>query len=477
MSILGQIGYSGVRATQIALTATGQNIANVNTPGFSRLAPEQHSLGGQTASSIGGGVQVTSIRRLSSDFHNQQLWRAGTDKSYFSTNQQYLTALEGLIDSEGSSVSVGLDNFFAALSEASSTPESIALRQQIISEAKQLAQRFNGLNNNIGTQLNALKGQRVAMTSEINGLSGNIAELNLQIREMESTGRDTSTLRDYRENMVKELSQYAGIRVQEAPDGTLDVSLANGQPLVAGITAGQLKINENVAGVQEMTLVFAKTTFPLNQDGLGGALGSLYDMENGALRPAQQDLDDMAKALSEMVNTRLTGLSPDGTPVVGQSPGYDLEGNPGKALFVYNEGSTSGMLSVTDLAPEELAFSSEFDLDVNGDRQGVVGNNQNLLALLELKSAKVNVAGSDVPLNDAYAGLVGRVASTSRQNQADLSAAKTVSDQAQAQRDSVSAVNLDEEAVNLMAYEQAYQANMKVISTSNDLFSAVLAMF
>lgn len=459
MSILGQIGYSGVRATQIALTATGQNIANVNTPGFSRLTPEQHSLSGQTATSIGGGVQVTSIRRLSSDFHNQQLWRAGTDKSYFSTNQQYLTALEGLIDSEGSSVSVGLDNFFAALSEASSTPESIALRQQIIGEAKQLAQRFNGLNNNIGTQLNALKGQRVAMTSEINGLSGNIAELNKQIREMETTGRDTATLRDYRENMVKELSQYAGIRVQEAPDGTLDVSLANGQPLVAGITAGQLKINENAAGVQEMTLVFAKTTFPLNQDGLGGSLGSLYDMENGALRPAQQDLHDMAGALSQMVNDTLTA-------------GYDLNGEGGKPLFVHNPNSISGMLTVTDLSPEELAFSS-----AGQSGTGEVGNNQNLLALLELKSAKVNVAGSDVPLNDAYAGLVGRVASTSRQNQADLSAAKTVSDQAQAQRDSVSAVNLDEEAVNLMAYEQAYQANMKVISTSNDLFSAVLAMF
>lgn len=470
MSILGQIGYSGVRATQIALTATGQNIANVNTPGFSRLTPDLKSLGGQTATSIGGGVQVSSIRRLSNDFQNQQLWRASSDKNYYSTNQQYLTALEGLIDSEGSSVSVGLDNFFAALSEASSTPESIALRQQIIGETKQLAQRFNGLNSNIGTQLNALQGQRVAMTSEINGLSGNIAELNAQIREMESSGRDTATLRDYRENLVKDLSQHVGIRVQEAPDGTLDVSLVNGQPLVAGITAGQLKVNENAAGEQEMTLVFAKTTFPLNQNGLGGSLGGLYDMEYGALRPAQQDLHDMAKALSEMVNTTLTGQSPDGTPV-GQ-PGYDLEGNAGKALFVYNPNSTSGMLSVTDLAPEELAFSSAGQSGI-----GEVGNNQNLLALLELKSAKVNVAGSDVPLNDAYAGLVGRVASSSRQNQADLSAATTVSEQAQAQRDSVSAVNLDEEAVNLMAYEQAYQANMKVISTSNDLFNAVLAMF
>lgn len=172
----------------------------------------------------------------------------------------------------------------------------------------------------------------------------------------------------------------------------------------------------------------------------------------------------MASALSQMVNDTLAG-------------GYDLNGNPGQPLFVYDANSTSGMLAVGSLAPEELAFSSEFELDANGDRQGVVGNNQQLLELLELKSRGIVVAGSTVPLNDAYAGLVGRVASASRQNQADLSAAKTVSEQAQAQRDSVSAVNLDEEAVNLMAYEQAYQANMKVISTSNDLFNAVLAMF
>jgi flagellar hook-associated protein 1 FlgK len=455
VSILSQIGYSGVRASQIALSATGQNIANVNTPGFSRLAPELHSLGGQTASSIGGGVQVSSIRRLSNDFQNQQLWRASTEKNYYGTSQQYLTALEGLLDSEGSSVSVGLDNFYAALSEASSTPESIALRQQILSEAKQLAQRFNGLNANIDTQLGALEGQRVAMVSEINGLSSNIAELNAQILEMESSGRDTATLRDYRENLIKDLSQYAGIRVQEAADGSLGVSLVNGQPLVAGTTAGQLQVSENLAGEQELTLVFAKTSFPLIQDGLGGSLGALYDMEYGALRPAQDDLHAMAGALAQAVNDTLAG-------------GFDLNGNPGQPLFVYNPASTSGMLAVGTLSTQELALSSV---------AGEVGNNQTLLALLGTKTTSVTVGGDAVPLNDAYAGLVGRIASASRQNQADHAAATTVAEQAQAQRDSVSAVNLDEEAVNLMAYEQAYQANMKVISTSNELFNAVLAMF
>ena len=83
--------------------------------------------------------------------------------------------------------------------------------------------------------------------------------------------------------------------------------------------------------------------------------------------------------------------------------GFDLNGNPGQPLFVHTPGSTSGMLAVTALT-QQLAFSS-----AGQSGTGEVGNNQNLLALLELKSAKVNVAGSDVPLNDAYAGLVGRV--------------------------------------------------------------------
>src|SRR5690606_12983006 len=107
--------------------------------------------------------------------------RATTKMNYHDTKQSYLTALEALVGSEGSSISVGLDNFFAALSEASVTPESIPLRQQIIGEANQLAQRFNGLAGNINAQLGALHGQRTATVGEINALAANIAELNVRI--------------------------------------------------------------------------------------------------------------------------------------------------------------------------------------------------------------------------------------------------------------------------------------------------------
>lgn len=456
MTVLTQIAYSGLHAAQIALLTTGQNIANVNTPGYSRVVPELRSMSGNALGNVGGGVMVASIRRLANDFQNQQLWRANTAVNYHDTAQQYMTALEVLISNEGSSISTGLDNFFAALSEATGTPESIVLRQQILLEAEQLSQRFNTLNGNIQIQIEALHGQREAMVVEINGLLDNIAELNRRIVALESTGRDTATLRDHRDVLIKELSGYASIRNHETPDGAYSVSLANGQPLVLGSTAGRLTVQQTMSGEQVINLDFASTSFPLDPSGLGGSFGGLYDSEYGLLRPMQENLHAIAERLAQEVNDLL-------------AQGYDLNGNnPGKPLFIYNPDSITSMLQLAPLGPDELAFSAAADEP---------GNNKILLQLLEIRHQGFDIGGSEVTFNDAYAVLLSRVASISRQNQADLQSAQTVLDEAQAQRDSTSAVHLDEEAINLMTYMQAYQANMKVIATSNELFAALLAMF
>jgi flagellar hook-associated protein 1 FlgK len=456
VTTLSQIAYSGVRASQIALSTTGQNIANVNTPGFSRLQAQNGSLAGESALNAGGGVEVNSIRRLADDFLNQQLWRANTAESFHSTKAQYHSSLEVLMAAEGSSISVGLDQFFASLSEASASPSSIALRQQVINEAGNLAQRFNVLNSNISAQLTSLNEQRGAMVTEVNGLSANIAKLNQQIIETESVKGDTTALRDQRDSLVQSLSGFSSLRINETPDGGLDVSLANGQPLVSGKSAGQLQVKVDADGVQEIQLSFVGTRFPLRQDNLGGAIGALHEVEHAALRVAQGAIKEMAKGLSDSFNAQLTAGS------------FDLDGNPGQALFTFDPGSTTSMLKTTDLSPGQLGFS---------DTAGEVGNNQGLIKLLGLKNQDITVSGSNVPMHDAYAGLLGQVASLSRQSQADRTSATSVLNQAQAQRDTVSAVSLDEEAVNLMTYQQAYQANMKVISTANQLFDAMLAAF
>lgn len=462
MSLLSQIGYSGVRATQVALTATGQNVANINTPGYSRLGVEMASLAGHTALSAGRGVEVTNIRRIADDFVNRQLWRATSDYGLNETRTKYLDALESLMSSEGSNISGGLDNFYAALSEATSTPDSIALRQQILNEARNLAQRVNNLSNNIETQLNGLRGQREAVVVELNGLTANLATLNKRITQVESSNGDAKALRDQRDKLVQDMAELADVRVIEAADGSFSVSLANGQPLVAGPTAATVTMVVNANKEQEFTLTFASAKFELGTSvAWGGQLGGLHEAEYSSLRGTQATVAQIAEEIGGLFNGVL-------------STGFDLNGATGtaKELFKYNAGSISQVLEVYDLDPKDLAFSSAADEP---------GNNTKLRELLELKSAKVTLTiggvSSEVTLNDAYATLLGGVASASRQGQADTETSKSVQAQAQSQRDSISAVNLDEEGVNLMNYQQAYQANLKVITTAGALFDSVLGMF
>lgn len=455
MSILSHIAYSGLQSSQMAMTSTGQNIANVNTPGFSRIAPTLVSVAGQNGRSAGGGVEIASIRRLGSDFQNQQLWRANTEQNMYASAQQYLGALESLMDGDGSSISIGLDQFFAALSELTVSPESMALRQQVISEAGNLAQRFNGLSGNIDAQIRALHEQRETMVVQVNGLLENIGQLNQRIVEAKALGEDTNALLDHRESLVGELSQFASIRTTDVPDGSVTLSLANGQPLVAGATASKLQVNRLANGEQQLSLRFGKSEFPLAQDHLGGGLGGLHNVEHQSLRPMLDSLKQIAGELASSVNDTL-------------ADGFDLKGDAGKPLFAYDAGSITGLLDTTGISASELALSSV------GDE---VGNNDVLLDLLALRSSTITLNGNQTTLNDAYAGMLGQVAGDSRENQAELRTATTVREQAQAQRDSISAVNLDEEAVNLMTYQQAYQANMKVISTANQLFNDLMAAF
>lgn len=455
MTFLNQIALSGVRAAQVSLNTTGQNVANVNTPGYSRLTTITHSLSGRGGMNVGAGVEVSEIRRMTGEFATQQLWRATTAQHYYGHRQDYLTALEGLMAGDGSSISVGLDQFFAAVSEASATPNSIALRQQIIAEAGNLAQRFNGLSSNIDAQVSALQEQRVAMANEINGLTANIAKLNKQIVETASVNGDTATLRDHRDALIQDLSHFASLRVDEDADGAYSVSLANGQPLVSGVSSAVLHVTPTVTGEQEVSLQFLDTYFPLRQDIFGGAFGGLHNVETTELRPMMAALHEMADQFSQRINAVL-------------NTGFDLNGAAGASLLNYDANSRTHLLTVNALRPENLAFSSA---------PGETGNNEALLNLLAIKNQTITVNGSAVSLNDAYTSLLGTVASNSRQNKADLISATTVTTQAQAQRDSISAVSLDEEAVNLMAYQQAYQANMKVITTANDLFDSVLAAF
>ena len=129
------IGYSGASTAQVELNVTAQNTANAMTTGYTRQVAEISTIGasGGSPNSAGNGVQVDSIRRVSNQYQVNQVWYAASDYGYYSTQQEYLTQLEAVLSDDNSSLSGGFDNFFAALNEATTSPDDSALREQVIS--------------------------------------------------------------------------------------------------------------------------------------------------------------------------------------------------------------------------------------------------------------------------------------------------------------------------------------------------------
>jgi len=453
-----QNALSGALAAQAALSTASQNIANVMTPGYTRQGVVIATVQPQQSGSLsaGAGVTVPALIRFSDSYKSLQMWQSASTLGQRSTAQPYLTQLEQVMGDDASSINNGLDAFFGALNAASVEPTSSPLRQQVLTSAEALSQRFNSLNTVLSNQRQAVYQQRTAAVSQINGLAGSIATLNQKIAATQATGINASGLIDERDQKIDTLAGLVGVGVVDQADGTRSVSLRSGQPLVVGGVASNMSIQSNPDGSQTLKLNFAKESFALISQNLGGQLGGLDDFEHRVLSPLMQSITDTANAIATKVNNQL-------------GSGYALDGTPGTPLFVFDATSSTNMLAVRPgVVSQDLAFSSD---------PALPGNNDNLLTLIDLKKQPVTVTSlGNVLMGDVYTQLTSGLAMQSQQNQAALSTAQTVRDQSEASWKSTSGVNTDEEAMNIMQYQQMYQANMKVISVANDLFNSTLSM-
>ncbi|MCG9647002.1 flagellar hook-associated protein FlgK [Vibrio brasiliensis] len=455
---LVNIALSGLNANRVALDVTAQNVSNINTPGYSRQQAMMTSVGAGKYDklSAGMGVEVASIRRVTDQFLIQQTWSTNSLSAYATRYTTNMSQLENTLGADGFSLSAGLDTLFSALNDATVKPESIPYRQQIINEAEALSRRFNTLTESLHNQHKDMSDQRSAAVSHANSLMTNIADVNKQIVEMQGTGGNPAQLMDERDALIGELSKVVEVKTTAQADGSLQVTLASGQPLVMGSDAGQLKAvpDPSDAYLADMQVEFGNQSFAITGS-TGGQIGAINDYQTEVLKPYQVAINDMAKALADEFNSVL-------------ATGTDLNGNAGSALFSYDPANPASSLTVTGIDPDELALSGD----------GNPGNADTLDALIAISNKAVTVTGfGSLSLNDAFTAMVGETAIKARQADADYQAKLAINQQAVAARDNVSAVNSDEEAANLMTFANAHNANMKVISTANQLFDSVLKLF
>jgi flagellar hook-associated protein 1 FlgK len=320
------IGLSGILSHQTALNTTGNNITNANTEGYSRQEVQFATQEGQRtgAGSIGSGVTIENIRRLADDYLNQQIRE---DSSLYGEQEALnteLTRLDNLLGGDSTGLSDALNNFFAALQSASEDPTSLPQRQAVISEAQQVVNRIQGLNEELIQQRESVKTQMQQGVADANTLLQSIAELNLAISESPglAQGQMPNELLDQRDEKLRQLAELVSIRVTATEGSQVNVSLANGVALVVGGNASVLGTRASAEDPLslEFTLTAGGRTLVVDDQINGGTLGGLRRFEAEGLQPAFDDLGRVALALSESVNHQ-------------HAIGMDLEGDLGGLFF------------------------------------------------------------------------------------------------------------------------------------------------
>jgi flagellar hook-associated protein 1 FlgK len=459
------IGLSGVLANRVALNTTAQNTANVNTPGYSRqIVSFNATSSGNFVNGInlGGGVEVGSVIRIAEQSSINRLRESNELAQYSQTYFEGLSNLENMLGAEGLSLTSGLNNFFAAIDEASVSPESLAFRQQVLTNASALAQQFNAVSTQLNQQQAAQSERYGALVTNVNSQLESIAKLNTQLQEDALLGKSVSGLQDSMDKHLNELAKSVDIQVIYLESGGVEVSTPNGQPMVINGYSATLErdLSSGDPYSTDLNIQFQSMLTPVDAS-LGGEMGAIAALKTVQYEPIKALLDDMASALSTEVNSVLDG-------------GYVLDGtqlnSPDSDLFIVTPGSEASSIAInSNLTPEKLAFAAS--PNAPGD-----GSKLTELSMLSQKSLSIgSVTGKT--LYSAYSGLLGDIGIFTRQAESESAAAQISLDDAQVIRDSVSAVNSDEEAANMLLYLNAYEANMKVISTANQMFQTLLQAF
>ncbi len=343
---------SGLLAFRRAIEMTGHNIVNANTPGYSRQVAEFTTREGQSFGNgyIGGGTQITTIKRAYDRFVAEQLRTSITGQARYATMDALAARIDGLLADPESGLSGGLQSFFNALEDVANDPASVPARQALLGEMDGLVQRFRALDAQVGTLGEEVDSRIGDSVAEINRLAAAIANVNGKIvAARNGTGQPPNDLLDERDRLVRSLSEQVAVTTVPQDDGSLSVFIASGLALVVGEEAAGLGVRGGEFDPTRPEVVYrgASGDAPLGGGVSGGVLGGLLDFRAQFLEPADRALGQAARALALELNARhAAGMTPGG------ARGGDLFSIAPPAVLPSggNAGSPAVSVSVADVA-------------------------------------------------------------------------------------------------------------------------------
>lgn len=306
--IMGILDIAGraLRAEQLGVEVTGHNIANVNTPGYSRQQVDfQTSLPlASPWGHLGDGVDIKGIRRFFDPYLALKLDEKTASYQFYETQKTDLEKLAALFnETQEGGLNQILDNFWAAWYDLANNPSGSAERQVVVQRAQVLSDAFQTRAEELVQARMSLGSRFAAAIDQINAHTAKIAELNRQIVSAEAGGRAANDLRDQRQVELTKLSEYLGIRYYESPDGNLNVTLQGGHALVQGVEARELSY---AVDAQDNIVIIWHGSGGQQQDITatlrGGQLSAWIQMRDQVIPGYQESFDRLAKELIGAVN-------------------------------------------------------------------------------------------------------------------------------------------------------------------------------
>jgi flagellar hook-associated protein 1 FlgK len=442
-----------------AMEVASNNIANANTPGYSRevatFEPEPDVVEGNIA--FGQGVALTQVQGIRNQVVELGLQQNLQSQAQVNSYLQPMDQLQGLFnEAQGVGLQTPLSAFFNSLQNLSTNPADSSLRQAVVSAGQTLASAFNQASAGLAQIQTGLNNEVPQAVGQINQLTQQIAQLNTQVQSLQSGGANASQLIDQRDQLVEQLSGLVGVDNISADDGTITLTTTNGALLVSGQQSFALQTDTNSAGNQDVFSQGSDITAGLT----GGSLGGYIQARDQGVASAQTNLDNLAASLTSAVNNQ-------------QALGYDLNGNAGVPFFTpftpagsSNSGAAAQMQVASAVAadPSLIAASSV---------QGVSGDNGNATALANILNQQV--IDGQTPMT-FYSNYVSGIGTEVSQATSEQTAQNLVVQQLQNQKASISGVDLDEESANLIQYQTAYSAAARVINMVSQLAQTAITL-
>nr|WP_067287965.1 flagellar hook-associated protein FlgK [Marinobacterium profundum] len=339
------IGTQALQSNTSALSVVGQNIANVNTPGYSMQRVDL------VARENLGGVQVRDVQRMANDFLTSQV---NADTSAYNSAlafEQLANQLDNMLASDVSSISTAMDDYFGALQGAVDDPSNLANRELFLAQADALVRRFQDLDSSLARQSDTLNSQIESSVTQVNSLSQGLAQINDQLRLAASSGAATNELLDERDRVMESLAGYIGFTTVPQPNGEMNLFVGNGEPLVMGGTASRLlTVQDSLDSSQRnVALQIGSSISDITSQLSGGKIGGLLDYRADVLNQAKDEMGLIAMVFASSMNAQ-------------QLQGLDLDGNAGERLFA--DINTSAAVADRVLADSGNASSAASSVNI-----------------------------------------------------------------------------------------------------------------